>query len=737
MRNCAPKAEILAPAGNEDSLKAAVDYGADAIYLGLDKYNARASARNFMLDNLQKWLNYTHLFGVKVYLAVNILLNDHECEEAFQTIINAHNMGVDAVIVQDIGLMKLLASNAPEIKIHCSTQMGIHNYLGARWALDNGAKRVILSRECSLEDIKSISQNVDIEIEHFVLGALCVCFSGNCYYSSRIAGLSGNRGRCLQLCRKKYSLISDKKTIEEGYLLSPADQNLTQYLYELINAGVTSFKIEGRLKRPEYVAQAVKTVRKALENNAVDANDLNNLKMMFNRGGYSTGYYKKASNYNNLIYAKHPAHGGVNVGRVKSFYKDTLRLDSDYIFTDGDGFKIFRAGEEVGNALACNGQLKYRGEVKTGDEVNITSSAKLIDSLQSYTRKLKVKFKYEIKQNSPIKITARHNDVLAEYTSDYIASPAITAKISKDDVISSASRLNDTEFELEDIEIDLAGDVFIPKSVLNNCRREAIRLLTDAVIAKNRSYSSILSNRVLCKNNYSYNFKPLSPQKMIVLSDINLFDNQISELGDIFIYNPDDYESLSPKPSFNKPIYLNLFNLADCEDLELLLKIQDCIKTYDGIAANNVYAIELAKHLDMDYIAGIGLNIFNNYAMDVGAKYYIASPENYKGLKNAFVYSYGKYPLMTVKFCPIKSNCSNCAFNKNYYLKDDHNKLLKIKRVKLSRCYFQLLDDDALNLPSNEQGNLVLYDFTDYNKKQIFDIMNNVDNQKRYFPKVK
>ncbi|HEY8423594.1 MAG TPA: U32 family peptidase, partial [Clostridia bacterium] len=709
MRNYARKAEILAPAGNKDSLKAAIDYGADAVYLGLDKYNARAAAENFTLDNLKTWLDYAHLYGVKVYLAVNILLNYKECEEAFETVINAHNVGVDAVIIQDIGLMKLLAENAPEIKIHCSTQMGVHNYLGAKWAKDNGASRIILSRECSLEDIKSISQNVDIEIEHFVLGALCVCFSGNCYYSSRIFGLSGNRGRCLQLCRKRYSLVGNNKTLDEGYLLSPADQNLTQYLNDLINAGVTSFKIEGRLKRPEYVAQAVKTVKNALENNAVDASDLNNLKMMFNRGGYSTGYYKDSPRHDNIIYPRHPAHIGVNIGKIKSIQKDSLKLDSGYDFTDGDGFKIFRNGQEVGNALACNGQIKFRGDVKIGDEVNITSSEKLIKTLQSFTKKLKVILKYEIKQNYPIIITAEYGDIVVNYISDFKAQPAKTAKITYEDVRSSAARINDTEFELEDIKIDLEDNVFVPKSMLNNCRREALRLLREKIVENNSTKHSILSDRVLCKNNFSYQNPLNSPKIMVILSDIALFNDQISKIGDIFIYNPDDYSKLLEKPAFSKPIYLNLPNIANSNDLKLLFSNQNIIKTYDGIVTNNVYALEFAQQLDLDYIAGLGLNIFNNYALNLDAKYYIASPENYKEINNAFVYSYGKFPLMTFKFCPIKSNCSNCTYHKNYFLKDDHNKLLKIRRIKLSRCYFQLLDEEALNLPSSEIKRFVLY----------------------------
>lgn len=738
MPNCAHKAEILAPAGNEDSLKAAVNYGANAVYLGLDTYNARASAQNFTLDNLQKWLDYAHLYGVKVYLALNILLNDYECEQAFQTIINAHNMGVDAVIVQDLGLMKLLSQYAQEVKVHCSTQMGINNYLGAKWAKDNGAHRVILSRECSLKDIKSISQNVNIEIEHFVLGALCVCFSGNCYYSSRVSGLSGNRGRCLQLCRKRYSLINDNKTLSTGYLLSPADQNLTLYLNQLINAGVTSFKIEGRMKRPEYVAQAVKTLKNALENTNSYHDDLAHLKMMFNRGGYSTGYFKQSPKHSDLIYSKHPAHIGQNVGKIKSIQKDIIGLNSNYDYQNGDGFKIFRNGEEVGNALACNGQIKFRGEVKEGDDVNITSSAKLIKDLQNYTRKLKINMQYTINQNMSIMISAQYNDVAIDYISEYIASEAKTAQISYDNITLSASRLNDTEFELDRLDINLEDNVFVPKSVLNNSRREAISLLRRAIIEKNAPNNSILSNRVLRKNNFSYQIIDNSPKKMVIFSDIGLFDEQLSQIGDVFIYNPNDYNNLVVKPNFSKPIFLNTPNIADYDDINLLLNNQSIIKTYDGLVANNVYGLELANQFDMQCIAGLGLNIYNQYTIgSLRAKYFIASPENYKDLNNAFVYAFGKLPLMTIKFCPFKNNCSSCSYDNNYCLKDDHNKLLKIRRVRLSRCYFQLLDEDGLNLPINKRNNLVLYDFTDYNKNQILKIINNVDIQKRYFPKVK
>lgn len=744
MHHYDPNIEILAPAGNEDSLKAAIDYGANAVYLGVGQYNARSNAQNFSLDNLSKWIDYAHLFGVKVYLTLNILLNDHELKQCFDTAISAHNMGVDAVIVQDIGLFSVLHQCAPEIKIHCSTQMGIHNSLAAKWAKEHGAARVVLSRESSLEDIKSISK-VGIEIEHFVLGALCVCFSGNCYYSSRVSGLSGNRGKCLQLCRKYYSLADSNRILSQGHLLSPKDQDLTNYLHDLINAGVTSFKIEGRMKRPEYVAQAVKTVKRALEQGIPEENEIDNLKMMFNRGGYSEGYLKEKPNYGSLIFPSHPAHLGKKIGTIANMVKDTAMINSGYQIKNNDGFKIFRSGIETGNAYGYNGILKFKGDVKKGDEVHITSSASLIQQLNEFKRKLPIDINVTISSHNPIKIIAKSQEQKIEYNSDYIVQPANNAAISIHDIKESISKLNDTEFALNELNIELNEKVFVPKSILNNCRREAVETLRRAIIGINKPNHNTISNRVLCQNNnYSY-ADDKKPQKLLQFSTLRYLNDKFLHYGDIFIYNPDNYSSLSCKPEFLKPIYLNFPVICNNRDLELLKSKIDIIKTYDGIVANNIFCLQFAKEWGLKCIAGTGLNIFNHYSkQNINADYYIASPENSNELKDMFLYSYGKFALMTVKFCPFsvsnQTDCKKCLYKTDVKYIDDHNKKLKIRRIKLSRCYFQLLDDEGLYLPSAERGNLVFFDFTDYNEKDIVNFLETYQKtefKKNYFSKVK
>ena len=256
--------EILAPAGNAESLRAAVSNGANAVYLGLKDFSARAKASNFSLDELSDAIAYAHIFGVKVYIAFNTLIKNSEMKSAIEQIETAAKIGADAFIIQDLGLLNEIR-NLTDVPLHASTQMGIHNLYGAEAAKKCGFDRIILSRECTLDDIREIKNNVDIEVETFVQGALCVAFSGNCLFSSLVSGYSGNRGKCLQLCRKKYELdIGGRKS--DGYYLSAKDLCLLSDLKSLRDAGVDSFKIEGRMRRSEYVGESVSVYRTLIDN---------------------------------------------------------------------------------------------------------------------------------------------------------------------------------------------------------------------------------------------------------------------------------------------------------------------------------------------------------------------------------------------------------------------------------------------------------------------------------------
>ena len=277
--------EILAPAGDKNSAFAAINAGADAIYLGLKQFSARSSAENFGVEEFAEVVKTAHLFGVKVYVAMNTLVKNTELEAFLRSAAEAWNNGADALIVSDIFVGKFLKQSFPQICLHLSTQAGVCNAYGARLAKEYGFDRVILARETAIEDIREIAQIIETEV--FVQGALCTCFSGQCYFSSFAGGNSGNRGKCKQPCRKRYSIDRDGFD-EYAYRLSLSDLSVGANISKLIDAGVCSFKIEGRMRRPEYVSAAVGYYKNILSGKS-DARDLSALKRVYNRGNYTSG----------------------------------------------------------------------------------------------------------------------------------------------------------------------------------------------------------------------------------------------------------------------------------------------------------------------------------------------------------------------------------------------------------------------------------------------------------------
>ena len=316
--------ELLSPVGDFDCLKAAIQNGADAVYLGSTAFNARYSAKNFGLEDLEMAINYAHIRNSKVYLTLNTLITTREINNAFNLAKSAYNFGIDAIIVQDLGFANLLINTFPDLPIHASTQMTITNLNGAKLLENMGFKRVVLSRELSLENISYICKNSNIEIECFVHGALCISYSGQCLFSSMVGGRSGNRGKCAQACRLPYELIQNKKSIDKGYLLSPKDLCTLEFLPDLVNTGIHSFKIEGRMKTPEYVATVTKIYRKYIDiileekNFKIDTQDLVDLKQVFNRGGFSSGHLLKDAN-KKLIFKEKSNNMGIFIGNISNY----------------------------------------------------------------------------------------------------------------------------------------------------------------------------------------------------------------------------------------------------------------------------------------------------------------------------------------------------------------------------------------------------------------------------------
>lgn len=348
--------ELLSPAGNFDNVIAAVQNGADAIYLGANNFNARANAQNFDKPELKQAILYARKRGVDVHLTLNTLLFNHEIKEAMEIAQFAYENGVSAIIVQDIGLACELHKAFPDLPIHSSTQMTISNVYGVKLMEKLGFQRVVLARELSLLEIEKIRKNTSLELECFGHGALCISYSGQCLFSSMVGKRSGNRGLCAGPCRLPYHLLKNGNTIENGYLLSPKDICTLSILPKLIESGIDSLKIEGRKKSYEYVAIVTKLYRKYIDlakdkskEYKVEEEDLKQILQIYNRGGMGTGYFE---NRQNIIYSQKPNHIGVYIGDVKT---------------------IFVKRKQIG--------LTLKGQIQQGDVISIQDQTSYISQI--------------------------------------------------------------------------------------------------------------------------------------------------------------------------------------------------------------------------------------------------------------------------------------------------------------------------------------------------------------------
>lgn len=514
------RVELLAPAGNFDCVKAAVQNGADAIYLGFSAYSARASAENFTLEELKKAIEYAHVRNVKIHLALNTLIKNNEFDDALSIAAKAYEYGVDAIIVQDLGFAMALIKNFPKLPVHGSTQMTINNLNGVKVLERLGFERVVLAREVSLEEIDYICRNTNIEIETFVHGALCISYSGQCLMSSMIGGRSANRGKCAQACRLPYELLQDNKVIDNGYLLSPRDLCGLELVPQLIDAGVTSFKIEGRLKSPEYVAIVTRIYRKYIDLHLsgkpyeIDPKDMDDLRQAFNRGNFSTGHLSKDANQN-FICKEKQNNMGIYIGNVANYNEKnghiTLNLNEAIAIGDSITFENeptkYRVSELMfqGNNIpfACNNELitigRMKGNIKPGDKIFKISSKKLSDSTKltfsgNELKKIKLNCKISVKKDTPISVSIvpskdyeNYKNISVNMVSEIIPELAINHPITKEKIITQFSKTNNTPFEFSKIDVDLDDNLFISHlSEINALRRNALEKLEFLI---NRKYT--------------------------------------------------------------------------------------------------------------------------------------------------------------------------------------------------------------------------------------------------------
>lgn len=663
--------KLLSPAGDFESLKMAVFYGANEVYLGVKDFNAR-NIEGFSLTSLREAVDFAHVYGVKVHLAVNILFSNSELQSALDLVVDAYNLGVDAFIIQDLGLASLISKNYPEICIHASTQMGLHNLEGVQFAKKLGFSRVVLSRETPLDEIKRIKQNCDIEIEYFAQGALCVSFSGNCYLSSYLCGASGNRGKCKQLCRLPYKFFEGNKKLAEGYLLSAKDFCMADRLQELKDAGVDAIKIEGRARRPYYVAVATREYRNALDGKPAD---LSELKLAYNRDftpGYFDGNGNIISNYKN--------HIGVQIGKITKvvrgknfneiFISSRQKIAPKSTIKTFDGFvekntlTLFDIKEVEKNLYRAT----TTQNVENGLDVNLIIDASKND-VENFTRKIDISLKVYAFENQKIKAEFIYNNrtyVFEGETCEKAKNQALT----EHDICNNFSK---NVFFSPTVFVQ-TQNAFLTKAQLNNFRRNVYEKITQILTQNN--------NKKLYKTKIDANVE------IKAFEDFEITENS-SEIyhNKNVIYSPEIYEIddiknfVSNCKKQNKIPYLDTPNFSLEKDVKLLQNIIE--KTQTNIIANNYYALAFKTQI----VAGWGLNVFNNISANVlGVPTVGAECE---------VFPKMQAPFMTLRHCPMKSNmganCSNCPYHEGFSYQMENGKKMFLKRKKLCSCTFYLV----------------------------------------------
>lgn len=537
--------DLLSPVGDFDCLKAAVQNGANSVYFGADLFSARAFASNFDITTLEKAILYAKTRGVKTNLTLNTLVTDDEFNEAFELAKKAYEFGIDAIIVQDLGLAKQLIKYFPDLDIHASTQMTAHNLQGVLELQRLGFKRVVLSRELSLQEIEYICKNTNVEIEVFVHGALCISYSGQCLFSSMVGGRSGNRGKCAQPCRLPYKLLENDKEIDKGHLLSTRDLCGLDCIPNLIKAGVTCLKIEGRMKNPEYVATVTRIYRKYIdlaealintqkfideenldiydfkENTTnkseyiINENDRKTLLQAFNRGMSSSGHLLNEPN-KNLVFKDKPNNMGLFLGKVQKYNKNkgyiTVKLQESIEIGDTISLEKEKGSYNVSELMDKNRNIKetsigqtvtigrMKGNINLGDNIYKMSSKTLStlaqNSINGEHRKISLNCKVTIKHNEPLKITvtpttetANNLDIYSNlnitYNSEIIPENAQNRPLEKEKIIAQINKTNDSIFEFSNIDVELDPNIFLPKfsATLNDLRRKVLESVYDYAIS--------------------------------------------------------------------------------------------------------------------------------------------------------------------------------------------------------------------------------------------------------------
>lgn len=746
------KIELLAPAGDKESLIAAIQNGADAIYLGGTLFNARTYARNFNDEELKWAVEYAHLHEVKIYVTVNTLYKDSEFEELMSYIKRLYHFQVDALIVQDLGLFHVLREYFPDFDIHMSTQASVMNVNSVSYFEEAGASRVVLARENTIEEIQEICSKTSIEIEVFIHGALCVCYSGQCLMSSFIGKRSGNRGSCAQPCRLRYDLCLDGQTLESRipFLLSPKDLMTIDHIGEFIDAGVTSFKIEGRMKKPEYVASVVHAYRKAIDGYISQTHvdfqqEIHDMKAMFNRD-YTNGYIFHDKE---IVKGDYSGNKGMIIGKVINYNKkrNLVKIKLNDCLTQGDSIvfqdidkgrpinKIYKNNKLVRKAL--QGEVievefnypVYGGLVRKTTDIEILN--KLNTTYQKENIRLPISIQLKAHINSYAQLDISYNDKSVTTYSKCQVEKALKTPITKERIEKQLSKLGDNPFFIQNIEIKIDHDITIPIKELNEMRREAISQLSYDLSHNQIHHTHKQFQPLNDKNNNTTRSKKI----YVLISRLSQLEAIVNEDIDIIFYpyQKDSIKAYQICCKHHKKFGLFIPRICKERDLQNIIK-SDIYQHVDTVIVNEMGAYHLMK--DKNRILGTGINIFNSYSCEAYPLPKILSLEMSKkqigelktDLTQCILQIYGKIENMVSEYCPIsqyyygKQNkkCNKCKKGQ-YSLKDRKGELFDIMmdeqcRMHLLNCHTLFIDQfHSLNI-----GGLFIH-FTNEDDKDTYE----------------
>lgn len=725
------KVEILAPAGSYESMKAAINAGADAVYIGGSRFGARAYADNLTEDKLLEAIDEVHLHGKKIYLTINTLLKEKELKnELYDYLLPYYKQGIDAAIVQDIGVLQFVREHFLDLPIHASTQMTITNLLGAKFLERLGVERVVTARELQLEEIADIAKHTNLEIESFVHGALCYCYSGQCLYSSLIGGRSGNRGQCAQPCRLPYR-VGDER--QNKYVLSLKDICTLEHIPELVETGIHSFKIEGRMKKPEYVALVTAMYRKYLDlylekgkaGYAVDPKDLEMLMDLYNRGGFHGGYYY-TKNGKEMISLSRPNHAGVPALKVASVNGRNVTLRAMVDIRRGD---VIELGDGPDN-------ITFGNDVKQGDTTKVFVSKKqgiakdqilrrvrnekLLEEIRerflTREKKQKVSGKLFLSAGEVSRLVLDHGEFSVVATGAP-AQEAISHPMDKERIEKQMRKTGNTPFEFEQLEIKLDGNLFLPMQDLNELRRNGLQVLYREMVSVYRrkevetlKFQGVTGEKPEKQPLYVYVEELEQLQEVLsfeAVSRIYLDCNALKRIWE----NRQALDWTNQTHKSGKEIYLAMPHIFRKDTIrEFDSGYQFFLDAgWDGVLIRNYESYEflMERGYDKPIITDYNLYVFNQYAKHFWSKEKVesttasvelhASELQSIGLEQSELIVYGYLPMMVSAQC-VRRTTSGCKKEAGrLVLKDRYQKKFVVKN-HCDYCYNMIYNTAPLVL---------------------------------------